>query len=178
MNEIKLYDKKFIPYIENNKIQEIVKKLALTIYNAYKNKTPVFIGVLSGVVMFISDFLKYYPGKCEIGFIKLTSYHGFKSKKKILEQIKITTNINNRHVVILEDIIDTGNTLETLHNLIKNKTAKSLKIVSLFFKPDIFKKKLSIDLVGIHVSNKFVVGYGLDYNGLGRNYQDLYQLKS
>lgn len=178
MNKIRLYDKEFIPYITNEKIQQAVKKLAFAVHDLYKNEIPIFIGVLSGVIMFMSDFLKYYPGKCEIAFMKLASYQGIQSTHKITEQLIITIDIKNRHVVILEDIIDTGNTLEALYDLIKNKSAISVKVISLFFKPDMFQKNLSIDLVGIHLSNKFVVGYGLDYDGLGRNYQDLYQLKS
>lgn len=178
MNKIKLYNKEFILYINHNKIQESVKNISNNIYNFYKNETPIFIGVLSGVIMFMSDLLKYYPGNCEVSFIKLNSYRGIRSSKKVVKDIKININIINRHVVILEDIIDTGNTLEVLLNIIKNKPLKSLKIVSLFFKPGVFKKKISIDIIGINLSNKFVIGYGLDYNGLGRNFRDLYQLKS
>lgn len=178
MNEIKLYDKKFVPYITNEEIQQAVKKLSTSVFNIHENETPIFIGVLSGVIMFMSDFLKYYPGTCEVAFVKLISYQGTKSSEKIIEQVGITTDITNRHIVILEDIIDTGKTLLTLHKLIKNKFPKSIISISLFLKSNISKKDLFIDLIGIYLlSNKFVVGYGLDYNGLGRNYTDLYQLK-
>lgn len=176
MNQIQLYDKKFVLYYSYYEIQKIVKNLSLLVYNFFKkDDIPIFIGVLNGVIMFMSDFLKYYPGKCEVEFIKLTSYSGIKNTE-VIEKIKITNNIDNRHIVILEDIIETGNTLEFLYTF-KKKSFKSFKIISLFFKPNKFKKKLFIDLIGIHLSNEFVVGYGLDYNGLGRNYQNLYQLK-
>lgn len=178
MNQIQLYDKKFVIYYSYEDIQKSVQKLALLVYNFFqKNEIPIFVGVLNGVVMFMSDFLKYYPGKCEIAFLKLTSYCGLQSIKQVKTNIQISNNINHKHVVILEDIIETGTTLEFLYTHFKKKSFKSFKIVSLFFKPNKFKKNLLIDLVGIDLANQFVVGYGLDYNGLGRNYQNLYQLK-
>lgn len=178
MKQIKLYNKKFILYYSHKEIQKVIKKLSLLVYNYFhKDDIPIFVGVLNGVIMFMSDFLKYYPGKCEIAFIKLTSYDGLYNTESVKDKLQITNNIHNRHVVVLEDIIETGNTLEFLYNYFKKNIVKSFKIISLFFKPNKFTKKLYIDLIGINLDNEFVVGYGLDYNGLGRNYENLYQLK-
>jgi hypoxanthine phosphoribosyltransferase len=121
--------------------------------------------------------LKYYKGSCEIGFLQLASYYGVKSSGKVALISDVTTDITNRHVIILEDIVDTGNTLEYLYNLLEIRPVKSIKVATLFFKPEMYKKELNIDLIGMNVPNRFVVGYGLDYEGLGRNLKDLYQLK-
>jgi len=177
MKEIIVKNKTFIPFIADEEIQQAVRKIAISLHEEFKDEIPIFVGVLSGVVMFLSDFLKHYPGSCEVAFMKLNSYSGTESTGKVTSELDITAEITNRHIVILEDIVDTGNTLVKLHELLKNKPVKSLKVATLFFKPDVYKKDLPIDLIGIHIPNKFVLGYGLDYDGLGRNYQDLYQLK-
>ncbi len=177
MNEITILDKKFIPYIAEEEIKQAIQRMANTLYEEYKDEVPIFVGVLNGVIMFFGDFLKSYRGNCEIAFLQLSSYEGTSSTGEVKTKMNITTNVNSRHVVILEDIVDTGNTLEALYKMLENMPVKSVKIATLFFKPDVFKKNLNIDLIGMNIPNKFVVGYGLDYNGLGRNYPDLYQLK-
>lgn len=177
MNEIKILDKTFVPFIAEEEIKHAIKRMANTLYEEYKDETPVFVGVLSGVIIFFSEFLKNYKGRCEIAFLQLSSYKGTESTGEISTKLNITGDLTGRHVVILEDIIDTGNTLEALYKMLETKPAKSIKVATLFFKPDVFKKDLNIDLIGMNIPNKFVVGYGLDYDGLGRNYPDLYQLK-
>ncbi|MDR1876685.1 MAG: hypoxanthine phosphoribosyltransferase [Flavobacteriaceae bacterium] len=178
MKEIKILDKTFTPFITFQEIDHAIERMTNTLYEEYKGKVPVFVGVLNGVIMFFSDFLKHYKGDCEIGFLQLSSYHGgVESSGKIELIADITADIADRDVVILEDIIDTGNTLEYLYNLLEMKPVKSIKIATLFFKPEVYKKELNIDLIGMDIPNKFVVGYGLDYEGLGRNLRDLYQLK-
>ncbi|MDR2122846.1 MAG: hypoxanthine phosphoribosyltransferase [Flavobacteriaceae bacterium] len=178
MEEIKILDKTFTPFITSEEINHSIQRMANTLHEEYKGKVPVFIGVLNGVIMFFSDFLKHYKGNCEIGFLQLASYHGgLESAGKIKLVTDITVDITDRDVIILEDIIDTGNTLEYLYNLLEIKPVKSIKIATLFFKPEIYKKELNIDLIGMNIPNKFVIGYGLDYMGLGRNLKDLYQLK-
>jgi len=178
MNEIEIHGKKFIPYIAFEEIEHAIKEMANKVYDEYKDETPIFIGVLNGVVMFMSDFLKQYPGNCEISFLKLKSYEGTESTGKIEIQMDIPMNVAGRHVVILEDIVDTGNTLIELHRILKEKNVKSLKVATLLFKPEAYKKDLEVDLVGISIPDKFVVGYGLDYDGYGRNLPDIYQIKS
>ncbi len=174
---ITIKDKDFVPFIPDEKIQKSISRIANSIYEEYKNETPIFVGVLSGVIMFFSDFLKHYPGKCEIAFLQVASYEGIKSTNKVDTKLDFTKDLRNRHVIILEDIIDTGNTLEHLYDKLEDMPVKSLKIATLLFKPDAFKKDLNIDYIGMDIPNKFVLGYGLDYDGLGRNLKDIYQLK-
>lgn len=178
MKEIEIHGKTFIPYIAFEEIEHSIKRIAREIHEDYKNETPIFVGVLSGVVMFMSDFLKHYPGKCEISFLKLTSYEGTASTGEVKVGLDIPIDITDRHVIILEDIVDTGNTLTELNRLLLAKNPKSLKIATLLFKPDAFKKDLKVDLIGMSIPDKFVVGYGLDFDGLGRNLPDIYQIKS
>lgn len=177
MDEIKIHDKVFIPYITYEEIEHAIKRMANTLYEEHKNDVPVFIGVLNGVVMFMSDFLKQYPGECEISFLKMASYEGVTSSGNVKLQMDIPMDLTDRHVVILEDIVDTGNTLEVLHQLLSTKKAKSIKVATLLYKPEAYKKDLPIDLIALTIPNKFVVGYGLDYDGLGRNLPDIYQIK-
>lgn len=178
MDEIKIHGKTFIPYITFEEIEHAIKRMAHAVYEEHKDEVPVFIGVLNGVVMFMSDFLKQYPGECEITFLKMASYEGTSSTGEVKLQMDIPMDVSNRHVIILEDIIDTGNTLESLHKLLSVKNVKSIKVATLLFKPDAYKKDLPIDLIALSIPDKFVVGYGLDYDGLGRNLPDIYQIKN
>lgn len=177
MDEIKIHDKVFIPYITFEEIEHAIKRMANTIYEQHKNDVPVFIGVLNGVVMFMSDFLKQYPGECEISFLKMASYEGTSSTGEVKLHMDIPMDLTDRHIVILEDIVDTGNTLEALHKILSTKNARSIKIATLLYKPEAYKKDLNIDLIALTIPDKFVVGYGLDYDGLGRNLPDIYQIK-
>ena len=178
MDTVKIHDKEFVPYLKHDEIQEIIKKLALKVYEDYKDETPVFIGVLNGVIMFFSDFLKYYPGKCEIAFIQMSSYMGgLTSTGIVYKKMELTKEVEGRHIILMEDIVDTGNTIESLFEYFKNtQRPKSLKVASLLLKPEVFKKDFTIDYVAKEIPNKFVLGYGLDYDELGRNLPDLYQL--
>lgn len=177
MKEIIIHNKIFIPFINRKEIEKNVRRIAAEIYKKYKNITPIFIGVLNGGILFFSDILKNYPGKCEIGVIQLSSYNGIVSNNKveILSDWKI--DIYKRHIVIFEDIVDTGNTLKKIYEIANKKLVSSISIATLFLKPDIFKNALPIDFIGIQIPDKFIIGYGLDFNLLGRNYPDVYQLK-
>ena len=175
---IKLHDKFFSPYISSEKIDVAVKSLVKQVYDDLdENEEPIFIGILNGSFMLVADFVKEYPANCEVSFVKLASYEGTNSTGKVNELVGLSEDLTGRTVVILEDIIDTGNTLEKIYDIFKNLKVKELKLATLFFKPDVFKKSLHIDYVGISIPDKFIVGYGLDYNGLGRNLKDIYQLK-
>ena len=127
-------------------------------------------------MLFASDFIRHYQGDCEISFVKLHSYEGTQSTETVNELIGISEDLTGRTVVILEDIIDTGGTLHKIYDIFKDKNVKELKIATLFFKPTVYKKELPIDYVGKSIEDKFIVGYGLDYNGLGRNLPSIYQL--
>lgn len=177
MESIKIHDKEFVPYLKHEEIQTIIKDLALKVYEDYKDETPVFIGVLNGVIMFFSDFLKYYPGKCEIAFIQVSSYAGTQSTGIVYKKMELTKEVEGRHIILMEDIVDTGNTIESLYAYFENtQRPKSLKVATLLLKPEVYDKNFNIHYVAKEIPNKFVLGYGLDYDELGRNLPDLYQL--
>jgi adenylate kinase len=127
--------------------------------------------------MFAADFIREYEGDCEISFVKLASYQGTKSVGKVRQLVGINEDLKGRTVIILEDIIDTGNTLAEIYEIFRDKQLKQLKIATLFFKPDVFRKALPIDYIGLSIPDNFIVGYGLDYDGLGRNLAAIYELK-
>ncbi len=173
---IQLHDKQFVPFISAKEIDFAIAKMVAQIENDFFDETPVFIGVLNGAFMVVSDFMKKYKKPCEVSFIKMASYEGTSSTENIKQLIGLNQDLTGRTVIVLEDIIDTGNTLEELKALFKEQNVKHFKIATLFFKPEAFKKDIKIDYVGIRIPNKFIVGYGLDYDGLGRNLPEVYQL--
>ncbi len=173
---IKLYDKQFVPYLNEEQIQTAVKKIATEVAADYKDEVPVFVGVLNGAFMFVSDFLKYYPHSCEVSFVKLSSYRGLTSTGIVETLLDVPDNIEGRSIIILEDIIDTGRTLQALVHLFSNTNVKNFKIASLFFKSELYNGEYSIDYFGLEIPDKFIVGYGLDYRELGRNLREVYQL--
>ncbi|MBT8318316.1 MAG: adenylate kinase [Lutibacter sp.] len=176
MGIIKLHDKYFKAYISEKKIAKAIKQLVKQVSEDCKDEIPLFIGILNGSFMFVADFVREYNYSCEVSFVKLASYQGTNSTGKIKQLVGINENLEGRTVVILEDIIDTGNTLEEIYDIFRDKKLKQLKIATLFFKPDVFKKELPIDYIGISIPDEFIVGYGLDYNGLGRNLSSIYQI--
>ncbi len=178
MELVKLHDKEFKPYISAEEIHANLVKLAEALSADIKKSFPLFIVVLNGSFIFAADLVKLLKFPCEITFVKLASYHGTASTGNVSELIGLTENIEGRTVVIVEDIIDTGNTLEKLHSLLHDKQAKEIKTVTLLFKPEAYQKTIPVDYVGIRIKNEFVVGYGLDYDGLGRNLKDIYILNS
>lgn len=173
-----LHDLQFKPFISEAEIDAIVTQMVNTIAEDLQDKIPVFVGIMNGSFMFVSDFVKKYPKPCEVTFIKLASYEGLKSTEDIQRLIGLTQDLTDRTVVILEDIIDSGNTLAEVYRIFKNENVKSLKIASLFYKPEAYKKDFKIHYVGKHIPNTFIVGYGLDYRGLGRDLPEVYQLKT
>ena len=174
---IKLHDKYFKPFISAKEIDGAIERLVNEISNDIGDEIPVFIGILNGSFMVVSDFVKKYPKPCEVTFIKLASYEGVKSTEDIQRLIGLTQDLSGRTVVILEDIIDTGNTLAEVHRIFDNENVKTLKIATLFYKHEAYKKDFKLHYVGIEIPNKFIVGYGLDYNGLGRDIPEVYQIK-
>ena len=175
---IKLHDLYFKPFISEQEIQDVVARMAKEIANDLGDDIPVFVGILNGSFMFVSDFVKKFPKPCEVTFIKLASYEGLKSTEDIQRLIGLTQDLTGRTVVILEDIIDSGKTLEEIHRIFKNENVKELKIATLFYKPEAYKKDYKLHYVGIEIPNKFIVGYGLDFDGLGRDLPEIYQLKT
>nr|WP_206080378.1 MULTISPECIES: adenylate kinase [Mangrovimonas] len=175
---VKLHDLEFRPFIKAQEIDAVVQRMVDEISRDLKDEIPVFVGILNGSFMFVSDFVKKYPSACEVTFIKLASYEGLKSTEDIQRLIGLTQDLSGRTVVILEDIIDSGNTLHEVHRIFNNEGVKQLIIASLFYKPEAYKKDFKIHYKGIEIPKKFIVGYGLDYNGLGRDLPEIYQLKT
>jgi adenylate kinase len=177
MKIIKLHDLYFKPFINKEEISSIVKRLALQVKNDLpKDEIPIFVGILNGCFLFAADFIREFKGNCEVSFVKLASYEGTSTTENIKHLVGINEDLTGRTVIILEDIIDTGATLQEIYNIFRDKNVKTLKVASLFFKPDVFKKELPINYIGKSIEDKFIVGYGLDYNKLGRNYPAIYQL--
>jgi len=176
MPTLKVHDKIFVPYLPESIILEKVKELAAELDKDYAGKKPLFIAILNGAFMFTSDLFKALTIEAEICFIKLASYKGTKSTGQVLTAIGLDTDITNRHIVILEDIIDTGKTMNEFLPQLYNQQPASLKIAVLLHKPDATVFPITIDYCCFSIPNKFVLGYGLDYDGLGRNIRELYQL--
>ncbi len=175
---IKLHDLYFKTFISEEEIDAAVQRMVDEIANDLQDEVPVFVGILNGSFMFVSDFVKKYPKPCEVTFIKLASYEGLKSSEDIHRLIGLTQDLSGRKVVILEDIIDSGNTLSEVYRIFKNEKVDELKIATLFYKPEAYKKDFKLHYVGLEIPNKFIVGYGLDYDGLGRDLPSVYQLKT
>ena len=135
MSTVKLHDKYFKPFISANKIDDAIQKLATSVKKDCNGEIPIFIGILNGSFMFVADFIRAYKADCEVSFVKLSSYEGTGSSGNVKELIGLTENLEGRIIIILEDIIDTGNTLEEIFNIFRNKRIKELKIATLFFKP-------------------------------------------
>ncbi len=173
---IQVLDKKFQPYIKAQQIQEQVADLAKQINEDYAEKRPLFIAILNGSFMFASDLFKELIIEAEICFIKLASYKGTKSTGNVITSIGLDVSLKNRHVIIVEDIVDTGKTLNEFLPQLMNQQPASLKIAALLHKPEALVYPLTIDYLGFNVPNKFLLGYGLDYDGLGRNLKEIYQL--
>ena len=173
---IHLHDKTFEPFISSEEIEFAISNLAKQMDDDFFDEIPIFIGVLNGAFMVLSDLMKHYRGMCEVNFVKMSSYDGMQTTNEVKQLIGLNQNLEGRTVVIVEDIVDTGNTIEELKNIFKQHNLKHLKIATLFLKPDAYKKEIKIDYVGIRIPDKFIVGFGLDYDGLGRNLPDVYQV--
>jgi hypoxanthine phosphoribosyltransferase len=171
---ITLRDKTFKPYLTGAEIQSRISRLAEQINTDYQNRFPLFIAVLNGSFMFAADLMKNINIDCEITFVKLASYQGTQSSGKVRTLIGQDMPLENRHIVILEDIVDTGKTLFEFLPIIKSQNPASVEIASLLVKPDALQYEVSVKYRGLEIPNDFIVGYGLDYDGLGRNLNDIY----
>jgi adenylate kinase len=173
---IQIHDKFFKRFISELEIQQAVKSVADKIAADYKDETPIFVGVLNGSFMFVSDLMKAYQHPCEVSFVRLSSYQGLTSTGIVETLLDVPENIEGRSIIILEDIIDTGRTLQKLVHLFSKTNVKEFKIASLFYKPDVYKGEYAIDYFGLAIPDNFIVGYGLDYKEQGRNLKEVYQL--
>ena len=178
MKQITVKDKVFEISIPHEKILEQVHILAKKINHDLKGQNPLFICVLNGSFIFAADLLKKINIDCGISFIKLASYQGTSSTGDVKTLVGLDGDIKNRVVVIIEDIVDTGNTIVALVNQLSAYNPKDIKIATLLYKPDAYDKNIKIDYIALKVPNDFLVGYGLDYDGLGRNLESIYSLVS
>lgn len=174
---IQLHDKQFKPFINHDSIQHSIQKIAESINQEYQGKTPILIGILNGSILFFSDLLQKLTINCEIDFIRVSSYEGTETTGNVKQILGLNKNITNRDIIIIEDIIDTGITIDNLVHQLSKKNPSSLKIATLLFKPAAYQKSTNINFVGFEVGNEFLVGYGLDYDEIGRNLKDIYVIK-
>jgi hypoxanthine phosphoribosyltransferase len=176
MGDIRVHDKLFEPYIGAAKISDRIKEIAAELNKDYADKKPLFIAILNGSFMFAADLFKELTIDGEICFIKLASYKGTKSTGHVITAIGLDMDLFGRDVVIVEDIVDTGKTLSEFLPQLQHQQPASLKIVALLHKPEATVFPITIDYLGFSIPNKFVVGYGLDYDGLGRNIPEIFKL--
>lgn len=176
MSTIRVHDKDFEPYLSAEMIAGKIKAIASRIDADYAGKRPLFIAILNGSFMFASDLFKEITVEAEICFIKLASYKGTKSSGHVITAIGLDIDLIDRHVIVLEDIVDTGKTLDAFLPQLEHQQPASMKIAALLHKPEATVYPISVDYLGFDVPDKFLLGYGLDYDGLGRNIPSIYKL--
>lgn len=174
-NCVQVRDLVFSRFIGSEEIREKVLSLSSQINEDMKGKEPVFIPVLNGSFIFAADLIRGIDIPCEVSFVKMASYQGLQTAGTIKEVVGLQVDIFDRHVVVIEDIVDTGLTMKHLMDSFSRLKPASISIATLFLKPDSLKVELKLSYVGFRIPNKFIVGYGLDYNGQGRNLADIYQ---
>ena len=175
-NIIQVHDRYFEPFIPEEAIQKEVERLAMEMNRDLAGKDPIFLGILNGAFMFASDLYKQLTFPCQITFLKLASYSGTKSTGSVKQLIGINRDLKDRVVVVLEDIVDTGVTLETIIRQLSGYEPEEIRVATFLHKPDATVKEVKLDYVGMEIPNNFILGYGLDYDGYGRNFREIYQL--
>ena len=172
-----IHDKNFEPYISSEDIQRKVNSLAEEISRDYAENPPLLIAILNGAFIFAADLVRAMTIASEVSFIKLASYKGLTPEGKTRQLIGVNENLENRPIVIVEDIVDTGDTITEAMGLLEPHKPKSVEVAALLLKPSMLKAPVTVKYLGFEIPEQFVVGYGLDYDGLGRNLKDIYQLK-
>lgn len=179
MTTVRVSDKEFELFIPYEKILSVVEQLAGEMNEKLKDEKPLFLSILNGSFMFAADLFKCITlPDAEISFVKMASYKGENSTGVVKELLGLNEDITGRTVVVLEDIVDSGNTIKQIIEQLKNKKVKEVKVATLLFKPESLKEKIKPDYVGFEIPDDFIVGYGLDYNGKGRNLIDIYKIKT
>jgi hypoxanthine phosphoribosyltransferase len=176
MESIRVHDKTFVPFLKADQIKERVTALALQISHDYKDKRPLLLAVLNGSFMFAADLFRLLTIEAEISFIKIASYQGMRSTGKVVTAIGMEQDLGGRDIILIEDIVDTGKTLHHFIPTLQQQHPASIAVATFLHKPDATVFPLTLDYVGFSIPNRFVVGYGLDYDGLGRNHYQVYQL--
>lgn len=178
MDTIKIKDLTFQLSITEQQIQQRIQEIGRQIHRDFAGKDPIFLVVLNGAFMFASDLLKKVEIPCQVSFIRLSSYVGTQSTGEVKEIMGINTPLEQRHVIIVEDIVDTGVTMKNMWALLSDHKPASIHLASLLVKPKNLKVNVNVDYTGFNIGNDFIVGYGLDYDGYGRNERNIYVLKS
>lgn len=173
---ITIGDKQFKPCITQGQLQQAVSRIAGQINQEFRDEQPLFLVVLNGAFMFAADLLKEVTIPCQISFVKLASYEGTVSSGEVSELIGLIEDPAGRTVVVLEDIVDTGITIDKLIGILKQKNVRRICVATALMKPEAYKRNHRIDYVGLEIGNEFVIGYGLDYQGQGRNLKEIYIL--
>lgn len=173
---VQVHDRYFEPFIAEEAIQKEVGRIAMEMNRDLAGKDPIFLGILNGAFMFASDLYKQLTFPCQITFLKLASYSGTKSTGSVKQLIGINRELKDRVVVVLEDIVDTGVTLETIIRQLSGYEPAEIQVATFLHKPEATVKEVKLDYVGMEIPNNFILGYGLDYDGYGRNFREIYQL--
>lgn len=178
MDKLTLFDKTFKPYISNEEIEKAIDRVAEKLNGDFRGceDIPILLCVLNGSIMFMGELMKRIDFRCQIVSIKLTSYVGTSTTGVVKTAVGLTADITGRRVIIVEDIVDTGETITELKRILREKGAKESRICTLLFKEDAYRKDEKIDYVALKIENRFIVGFGLDYNELGRNLKDIWIL--
>lgn len=176
MTRVRLHDKEFDLYIPESEVNAAIDRLAGELRAKYRGKRPLFLGVLNGAFYFAAELVKRLDIECEISFVKLASYQGTASTGQVKDLIGLNERIEGRHVVVLEDIVDTGHTIRHLMDLLQPRKPASIAIAALLFKPEAYKQDIPVEHVALRIPNAFVVGSGLDHDGLGRNLPGIYKI--
>ncbi|MBK8227047.1 MAG: hypoxanthine phosphoribosyltransferase [Flavobacteriales bacterium] len=169
MSRVRLHDLDFVPFIPEEEVAAAIDRVASRLNADYAGKRPLLIGVLNGAFFFAAELVKRLSIECEVTFVKVASYHGTRSTGKVSELIGLSERVEGRHVVVLEDIVDTGSTIRYIMDALAEHHPASVRIAALLFKPDAYKQEIPIDFVALNIPSAFVVGSGLDHDGLGRN---------
>ena len=176
MDKIKLLDRRFKKMLPAEEIDKAVERVAEQLNERYAGKTPVFLGVLSGSFLFLSDLVRKINFDSRLAFVKISSYEGTQSTGNVKQQLGIDFDIEGKDIIIVEDIVETGHSMNYLLDYLQQRNPASVSICTLFFKPEKFLYEYKIDYVAMPIGNEFIVGYGLDYNQIGRNLKDIYVL--
>ncbi|WP_089682489.1 hypoxanthine phosphoribosyltransferase [Catalinimonas alkaloidigena] len=177
-SSVTIHDKSFRLFLSEDELQQSIARLGQQLTDDYRDRNPIFVVVLNGAFIFAADLLKCVETPCEVTFVKVASYQATQSTGEVEEILGLEEDLHNRHVVIVEDIVDTGLTMSALLDSVREMRPASVEVATLLLKPKALKRPLSIRYVGNEIENRFVVGFGLDYDGLGRNLRHLYQLST
>ncbi|MGX8689694.1 MAG: hypoxanthine phosphoribosyltransferase [Bacteroidaceae bacterium] len=176
METIQVKDRLFAPFIKEEEIQKEIKRVASEINRDYEGKEPLFLCILNGSFMFAADLLKNITVPCNVSFVKVASYQGTDTTGKVKELMGLQESVDGRDVIIIEDIVDTGFTMRDVLESLSEKNAASVNVCALLCKPDKLKVDINLKYLAMNIPNGFIVGYGLDYDGFGRNSRDIYKI--